>query len=160
MNNIYILLGGNLGNPKLQFEKAIALIEERLGSLIKVSSLYQSEAWGVEDQPVFLNQVILIKTKFDAMEALHICQAIEIELGRVRKEKWGARVIDIDILYFNEQIIEKQELTIPHPYIQERKFTLQPLCEIAPNYKHPKLKLSNRELLLICADKLEVVKIL
>ena len=159
MNYIFILLGANLGDPKLQLLKAQELLSQRLGKLVKASSLYQSEAWGVEDQPIFLNQVLLLETEHSAHESLAICQSIENELGRVRKEKWGARIIDIDILYFNSEIIETQELTIPHPYIQERNFTLQPLFEVAHSYKHPKLHLTNEQLLLNCKDKLKVEKL-
>ncbi|MCA5004475.1 2-amino-4-hydroxy-6-hydroxymethyldihydropteridine diphosphokinase [Sphingobacterium bovistauri] len=158
MNDIYILLGANLGNPRLQLQKAKELLSEKIGTLLKASSLYQSEAWGVEDQPLFLNQVLLFQTTYSPHQSLTICQEIENELGRVRKEKWGARMIDIDILYYNDAIIESTALTIPHPYIQDRKFTLQPLCEIANNYKHPKLNVSNEELLLNCIDNLNVVK--
>lgn len=159
VNEIYILLGANLRDPITQLEQARELLKQKLGNLVKESSIYQSEAWGVEDQPVFLNQVLLIETDKSADESLLICQNIENELGRVRKEKWGARLIDIDILYFNSEIIDKPLLKIPHPYIQDRKFTLQPLCEIANSYKHPKLNLTNEQLLLICKDNLEVVKI-
>ncbi|WP_160068869.1 2-amino-4-hydroxy-6-hydroxymethyldihydropteridine diphosphokinase [Sphingobacterium bovisgrunnientis] len=159
VNEIYILLGANLGDPITQLGKARELLKQKLGNLVKASSVYQSEAWGVEDQPIFLNQVLLIETDKSADESLLICQNIENELGRIRKEKWGARLIDIDILYFNSEIIDKPLLKIPHPYIQDRKFTLQPLCEIANSYKHPKLNLTNEQLLLICKDNLEVVKI-
>ncbi|WP_149913083.1 2-amino-4-hydroxy-6-hydroxymethyldihydropteridine diphosphokinase [Sphingobacterium cavernae] len=159
VNEIYILLGANLSDPITQLEQARELLKQKLGNLVKESSIYQSEAWGVEDQPVFLNQVLLIETDKSADESLLICQNIENELGRIRKEKWGARLIDIDILYFNSEIIDKPLLKIPHPYIQDRKFTLQPLCEVANSYKHPKLNLTNEQLLLICKDNLEVVKI-
>ena len=159
VNEIYILLGANLGDPITQLGKARELLKQKLGNLVKASSVYQSEAWGVEDQPIFLNQVLLIETDKSADESLLICQNIENELGRIRKEKWGARLIDIDILYFNSEIIDKPLLKIPHPYIQDRKFTLQPLCEVANSYKHPKLNLTNEQLLLICKDNLEVVKI-
>ena len=159
VNEIYILLGANLGDPITQLEQARELLKQKLGNLVKASSIYQSEAWGVEDQPIFLNQVLLIETDKSADESLLICQNIENELGRIRKEKWGARLIDIDILYFNSEIIDKPLLKIPHPYIQDRKFTLQPLCEVANSYKHPKLNLTNEQLLLICKDNLEVVKI-
>lgn len=159
VNEIYILLGANLGEPITQLEQARELLKQKLGDLVKESSIYQSEAWGVEDQPIFLNQVLLIETDKSADESLLICQNIENELGRIRKEKWGARLIDIDILYFNSEVIEKPLLKIPHPYIQDRKFTLQPLCEIAESYKHPKLHLTNEQLLLICTDNLHVIKI-
>ncbi|MGN0004054.1 MAG: 2-amino-4-hydroxy-6-hydroxymethyldihydropteridine diphosphokinase [Sphingobacterium composti] len=159
MNTIYILLGANLGNPEEQLLKAIDLLNKRLGSVTKTSSLYESEAWGVEDQPAFLNQVIILTTNKKAQECLDICQEIEQELGRIRKEKWGARKIDIDILYFNSEIMDTPGLIIPHPYIQDRKFTLEPLFEIAPSYKHPKLNITNEQLLLNCTDNLNVKKI-
>ena len=158
MNKIYILLGANLGNPVHQLQKAQALLSEKLGQLLHASALYESEAWGVEDQPIFINQVLLLATEYSPQQCLAICQAIENELGRVRKEKWGARLIDIDILYYNSEIIQEPDLVIPHPYIQERKFTLMPLVEIAATYLHPKFQLRNEQLLLNCTDKLVVKK--
>lgn len=159
MNEIFILLGANLGKPEDQLNDARRLLNERLGKIISSSSLYKSEAWGVEDQPVFLNQVLLINTNYTAEDALEICQQIENKLGRVRKEKWGARLIDIDILYFNSQIIKLDHLIIPHPFIQDRKFTLLPLVEIAAQYIHPIFNQSNEQLLLNCKDKLNVLKL-
>jgi 2-amino-4-hydroxy-6-hydroxymethyldihydropteridine diphosphokinase len=159
MNEIYILLGGNLGDPKKKLQEARDLLNIRMGHILKESSIYQSEAWGIEDQPLFLNQVLVYQTSKNAEECLNICQEIENDLGRIRKEKWGARMIDIDILYFNSEIINTPSLKIPHPYIQDRRFTLQPLCEIANSYNHPKFNLTNKQLLLICKDNLEVLKI-
>ncbi len=158
MNKIYILLGANLGNPVQQLQKAKALLSDKLGQLLHTSALYESEAWGVEDQPLFINQVLLLATDYTPQQCLALCLSIENELGRVRKEKWGARLIDIDILYYNSEIIQEPDLVIPHPYIQERKFTLMPLVEIAATYLHPKFQLSNEQLLLNCKDKLVVKK--
>jgi len=158
-NEIYVLLGGNLGNPQEQLRQAKKLLTLKLGDIIKASSFYQSEAWGIEDQPTFLNQVVLLQTDKTAEQSLLICQEIENELGRQRKEKWGARIIDIDILYYNSEIINTPTLIVPHPYIPTRRFTLEPLCEIAYSYKHPKLNLTNGQLLLICTDNLQVIKI-
>src|SRR5690606_13715016 len=98
---------------------------------------------GIEDQPIFLNEVILVETLLDASDVLVCCQKIESKLGRVRQQKWGARLIDIDILYFNDERIETPHLVVPHPYIHLRKFTLLPLCEIAEDYIHPLLQQSN-----------------
>ena len=147
MNSVYLLLGANLGNPAQQLQSALSEIKRHVGSVILASSLYQSAAWGVQNQPSFLNQVLLVHTRLAAMELLRVCQEIENKLGRVREIKWGARVIDIDILYFNNDIIQEVDLSIPHPYISERNFTLIPLVEIAPNYINPALEQTNLELL-------------
>lgn len=147
MNSVYLLLGANLGNPAMQLQSALSEIKRHVGSVIQVSSLYESAAWGVQDQPPFLNQVLLVHTRLTAMELLQVCQQIENKLGRIREIKWGARVIDIDILYFNNDIIQEMRLNIPHPYISERNFTLVPLVEIAPHYTNPLLKQTNSELL-------------
>ena len=159
MNNIYILLGANLGEPLKQLEKARELLQNRLGEIRTSSSIYESEAWGIEDQPIFYNQVLELITEQDKENSLHICQVIENELGRVREKKWGARLIDIDILYYNDEIYHSSTLTIPHPYIQERKFTLIPLTEIAKDFVHPKFNLTQEQLLLNCTDTLDVKKI-
>ncbi|MFD2597471.1 2-amino-4-hydroxy-6-hydroxymethyldihydropteridine diphosphokinase [Sphingobacterium corticis] len=153
MNSVYILLGANLGDPHRQLENAVAEIEKQVGKIVKRSSIYESEAWGVRDQPTFLNQVLVVETAHKPLECLHICQDIEQRLGRVRERKWGARVIDIDLLYFNDEVMQSDELTIPHPYIQERNFTLIPLNEISPNYVHPKLNQTNYALLQQSADQ-------
>ncbi len=159
MNNIYILLGANLGNSLQQILHAEQKLITKIGNLVCKSSLYESAAWGVENQPSFLNQVLVLNTTLDPYTCLTICQEIEHELGRVRLVKWGARVIDIDILYFNNEIINTTNLIVPHPYIAERKFTLEPLSEIAPKYIHPILDKSQEELLKQCNDPLDVHKI-
>lgn len=156
INTIFLLLGANLGEPKTQIARALACIEDSMGPIAKQSSLYSSEAWGVEDQPVFFNQVVEVCSTLTPAEVLKTAQHIENKLGRIRKVKWGARLIDIDILYYNEGIIHEDNLQIPHPYIQERNFTLVPLVEIAPDFVHPKLQKSNKELLSLTADTLKV----
>lgn len=156
MKSIYILLGANLGDRIAQLKGASEAIESSIGKITKASTIVETEAWGVEDQPSFLNQIIEVKTFLNPIEALETCQTIENKLGRVRSEKWGARVIDIDILYYEHDVVNLPNLQIPHPYIQERKFTLIPLVEIAPDYIHPILKKSNTELLSLCEDSLEV----
>lgn len=159
MNDVYLLLGANLGEPLEQIKSARQLITDLLGEIIDKSSIYQSEAWGIEDQPHFYNQVLSVKTAVPALEALQICQQVENTLGRVRKEKWGARVIDIDILYYNHEIINVEQLTVPHPYLHLRRFTLEPLVEIASDYVHPVYLRTNTELLNSCTDTLSVVKL-
>lgn len=159
MNSVYLLLGANLGNPKDQLETATEMISLQLGDIQDRSALYRSSAWGVQNQPDFYNQVLSVQTKYTASEVLSICQGIEKDLGRTRGQKWGARIIDIDILYFNNKIIDRTDLHIPHPYLHQRRFTLLPLCEIAPNYIHPKMGQTNKQLLANCTDPLSVIKI-
>lgn len=156
MNNVFLLLGANLGDPFSQLEQARHEIDRRVGKIRQQSSLYESEAWGVTDQPVFLNQVLLIASPLAPLPLLDAIQEIEHALGRQRLTKWGARVIDIDILYFNSEQIAHDRLVVPHPYIAERKFTLLPLAEIAPDFMHPTLQRSNSELLAACEDPLHV----
>ena len=156
MHQVYLLLGANLGEPYQQLENARAEIAFRVGSIERVSQTYRSQAWGVEDQPEFLNQVLYLKTQLSPKKVLQEIQKIETVLGRIRGQHWGARMIDIDILYFNQEVIHLSDLQIPHPYIQERNFTLIPLCEIAPDYVHPVFKKTNRELLEESQDSLNV----
>lgn len=156
MNIVYLLLGANIGNPNKQLKDAKEEIEERIGKITQASKIYESEAWGVENQPVFLNQVIALETDFSANKVLHEILKIELVLGRIRAKRWGSRVIDIDILYYNNEIIHTEDLQVPHPYIQERNFTLIPLTEISPNHIHPIFKKTNQELLDESKDTLKV----
>ena len=130
MNGIFLGLGTNLDNREKNLSSAIELINKQIGTIIKKSSIHKTKAWGKTDQPDFLNMVIKIETKLDPQKLLKQCLSIENELGRIRKEKWGERIIDIDILYFNDLIINDENLKIPHPLIQEREFVLKPLNEI------------------------------
>ena len=156
MNIVYLLLGANIGNPNKQLDDAKIEIEDRIGKITSSSSIYESEAWGVENQPVFLNQVIQVETELSANKVLNDILKIELLLGRIRGQRWGSRIIDIDILYYNSDIIHSDELQVPHPYIQERNFTLIPLVEIAADYIHPIFKKSNKELLEESTDILKV----
>lgn len=152
----YLLLGSNLGDRKLILKNAAVVISQKIGVIESYSSIYETLAWGIEDQPAFLNQVIKVETSLHPQKLLTTINGIEKELGRVRHQKWGERLIDIDILYYNEDIIETENLVIPHPEIINRRFTLIPLAEIAPNYIHPIIKKNQSALLEICPDKLEV----
>lgn len=156
MNIAYLLLGGNEGDRVALMAAGRKLLEEHAGKISAVSALYETAAWGKTDQPNFLNQVIAINTKLSAAALLAQTQKTENELGRQRTEVWGQRTLDIDILYFNDSIIETEQLQIPHPQLHLRKFTLVPLCDIAPGLIHPKLKKNTLELLQHCEDKLEV----
>ena len=155
MAKTYLLLGGNLGERRENLQKASDEIGLRIGRILKASSLYETEAWGLEDQPDFLNQVVLVNTELSPEELLFTCLEIEKDLGRVRKVHWGERLIDIDILFIDNRIIGTQRLTVPHPEIQNRRFTLQPLLELAHDFIHPVLNMSIEKLLAICSDTLE-----
>ena len=159
MNRIYLLLGSNLGNSLTQLNKAIDRIEFKIGSVIRKSSIYKTKAWGKTDQPDFLNQVVMADTLLAAEQTMQTILEIESKMGRVRTIKNAPRIIDIDILYFNKQVINKTNLIIPHPALQLRRFVLIPLNQLSPNFKHPVLNKSNHQLLLKCPDKLDVKKI-
>jgi 2-amino-4-hydroxy-6-hydroxymethyldihydropteridine diphosphokinase len=134
----YLLLGSNLGDRKSIIMQAVGLLEDQLGKLIAKSALYETAAWGKTDQPVFLNQAIAIETSLSALKVLEIALKIEKDLGRIRKEKWGERTIDIDVILFGDKIIDEGEkLQVPHPHMHNRKFVMAPMAEIAPNLIHP-----------------------
>jgi 2-amino-4-hydroxy-6-hydroxymethyldihydropteridine diphosphokinase len=158
-NRVVLGLGGNVGNVEFTLFKCIELIEQHLGKIELKSALYQTKAWGVEKQPDFINQVIVVKTNFSVQQCLVVCQTIEKELGRVRKEKWHKRTIDIDILFYNSAILKEKELTIPHPFIQDRNFVLIPLAEIIQNFIHPVLNKTVQQLKNDCVDELVVIKL-
>lgn len=158
MNTVYLLLGSNLKNPEQQLFSARNYIAAEIGEIINTSSLYATAAWGNTNQPDFLNQVIVVNTDFSAETLMETILKIEANMGRIRTKKNAPREIDIDILFFNNDIINLPELIVPHPLLQERKFVLIPLSEIAPNYKHPILLKTTQELLEICTDSLNVQK--
>jgi 2-amino-4-hydroxy-6-hydroxymethyldihydropteridine diphosphokinase len=158
-NTLYLLLGANLGDRDATFAMAKNLIGIRVGKILTASSQYETAPWGVENQPSFLNQVVRINTSLSPMAVLAATQQIETELGRIRHEYWGARTIDLDILYYNDIIVDTTELRIPHPHLHRRRFTLVPLAEIAPDFLHPELLKTNDALLKDCPDEGEVVNI-
>lgn len=152
----YLLLGSNEGDRLLWLNKAMEQIARHCGSILKQSSTYRTAAWGIEDQPDFLNIALEIDTKLSAEKLLSAILEIELKLGRHREVKWGQRTIDIDILFYGSDVIDNPGLKVPHPYLQERRFALVPLNEIAPDYMHPVLKKTNRQLLQECNDPLDV----
>jgi 2-amino-4-hydroxy-6-hydroxymethyldihydropteridine diphosphokinase len=155
----YLLLGSNKGNSAEIFEKACKEINKEVGNIVQSSSLYRTEPWGVTDQADYLNQLIIIDTNYEPVELLKLLLQLEKDLGRERIIKWGPRTIDIDILYFEKEIVVRPELKIPHPELQNRKFALIPLVELDPDFIHPVFNISNREMLKRCKDKLQVNKL-
>lgn len=156
ITTIYIGLGTNLGNRSSNLHTCTLFLEASVGSITAQSSIYETKAWGVEGQPDFLNQVIAITTDLTPQQVLHTILAIEDAMGRVRERKWYTRLIDIDLLLYGSEIIKEVDLTVPHPYIQDRNFVLAPLAEIAGKMIHPILKKSIKELEKACLDSLEV----
>lgn len=156
MTGIYLLLGSNIDNRLKNLERACELLIANGLAIRNESKVYETAAWGIEDQDSFLNQVIEVETAKSPQRLLFISQMIEKEMGRVKYEKWGSRLIDIDILYFGDVEFAKEDLIIPHPEIQNRRFTLVPMAEIAPELEHPVSAKNQIELLEECKDELEV----
>ena len=158
MNTLYLQLGSNLGERDLSISNAVQEISEHIGLVNVQSHVYESIPWRVEGQENYLNQIIEVETLLSAEEILSSVLQIEKDLGRVRIEKWGERLIDIDIIFFNNEIIETVDLCIPHKHMHERNFVLIPLCEIASSIIHPRYKKTVSELLNESRDIEKVVK--
>ncbi len=156
MNTLYILVGGNMGNRPGNLKKALSWLTKEIGRVIQSSLIYETEAWGKSDQPDFYNQVHILDTKLSASEAMKSILEIEKKMGRVRTVKNAERIIDIDILFFNEEIINDSGLIVPHSEIANRRFVLVPLAELSPGFVHPVLHKSMLDLLSTCKDMLAV----
>ena len=156
MNTGYILTGGNLGDRLANLQMAKEYLGKETGEIVTSSSIYETEAWGNNDQPDFYNQVHIIDTKLSAEQMMEKILKIEEQMGRVRAAKYASRTIDIDLLFFNDAIINKPDLVIPHPEISNRRFVLTPLDELSPQLVHPVLNKSVHELLSTCKDTLSV----
>ena len=139
MVNVFLLLGSNLGDRIQLLQQAINCIEAEIAPVVKQSAVYETQSWGKTDSPDYLNQVVLIQTELSAQIVLQKILNIEWKIGRVREEKWGPRLIDIDILFYGDALIDEPELQVPHPELHKRRFTLAPLAEIAPDFIHPTL---------------------
>ncbi len=155
---VVLCLGGNKGNREKLLSEAVNLIGQNF-ELKRLSEIYETAAWGGVAKGDFLNQIAVVSTDLEAEEVLDRIQQIELDLGRTRFEPWGDRTMDIDILFFGDQIIKTERLEIPHPFIGERRFVLVPLAELMPDFVHPVLKKSMAALQQACQDLSEVKKI-
>jgi len=147
MSVAYIGIGSNLGDREFNCKQAIGFIRQKGTTVIKESSPYETKPWGVTDQPLFLNMAIEIETDLKPFELLRTLKDIENEMGRKETFLWGPRIIDLDILLYDNNIVDEEGLRIPHLHMQDREFVLRPLCEIAGDVIHPSLLLSIEELL-------------
>lgn len=156
----YLSIGGNMGNRQAYLQAALDKLASHPGcQLGLVSNIYETPAWGKTDQADFLNLACQVYTDLSAQDFLSVCQNIEHELDRVRIEKWGQRTIDLDIIFWDEQVIEEEKLIVPHPYAHERAFVLLPLTDIAADYYHPVLQKTVAELLLPLKDVKDIKKL-
>jgi 2-amino-4-hydroxy-6-hydroxymethyldihydropteridine diphosphokinase len=152
----HLSLGSNLGDRTAQLRQAMELISSDVGAIVAQSSVYETQPWGIEDQPWFLNQVIAVSSNLEPQVVLSKIKAIEIKTGRVANEKWQARHIDVDIILCGERIVQDPNLVIPHPHFHQRNFILVPLMEIAGQLVHPLLQKTIEELYMECTDTGEV----
>ncbi len=159
MHKAYLLLGSNIGDSKKNIAIAKKEIEKQIGKILRSSSVYATAAWGNNDQPDFLNQIIVITTVYEPPYLLQLILAIEKKMGRIRTQKNAPRTIDIDILFFDKLIINEVNLVIPHPLIGERNFVLVPMNQLSPQFIHPNYHKTIHEMLLKCKDRLSVKKI-
>ena len=155
MEKCYVLFGSNMGEKNAVFAQACLLINNRCGRVVRISAAYESEPWGFEADEWFLNRVIVLETELEPEELLRRLLDIEAELGRVRHPEiqgYTSRTADLDILYYGNQVIQTERLTVPHPRLHQRRFALLPMCEVAPEWVHPVLQMTQTELLQCCPD--------
>lgn len=144
---VYISLGSNLGDREKNLEIALSELQNYGIIISRKSSIHKTEPWGFREQPEFLNMAVECITPLDPYDLLKLVKKIEEKMGRKKTIKYGPRVIDIDIIFYGNIVLKNEELTIPHPLMHKREFVLKPLCEIVPDFIHPELKLSVKEML-------------
>ncbi len=161
MNRCVLLMGGNLGNVLVTFSEAKKILAERVGEIESESSVYVSSAWGFESETPFHNQVLVVNTKYSAVTLLNTLLEIETHFGRTRTAEPGyqSRTLDLDILFYNQEVILTDNLQIPHPRLHLRNFTLVPLAELMQDFVHPVLRVTIKQLLDQTADKIQVQKL-
>jgi 2-amino-4-hydroxy-6-hydroxymethyldihydropteridine diphosphokinase len=159
MINVFLLLGSNLGDRNAFMQQAIVHIEIDIAPVLQASDVYETQSWGKANAPDYLNQVLLLQTDLPAQTVLKKILAIELILGRRREEKWGSRTIDIDILFYGDAVIDEPNLKVPHPEMHRRRFTLEPLAQIAPDFVHPLIKKNILALKNELIDELVVKKV-
>lgn len=155
-NKAYVSLGSNLGNRKKKLSDAVQMLQEKVGSIIDSSAIYETESWGNENLPSFYNQVICISTTLSATELMKTLLQIEEQMGRKRKssENYSSRTLDLDVIYYNNEVISEEHLQIPHPHLHKRNFVLLPLMEIARDFVHPIFNKNTAQLVAECTDTL------
>lgn len=159
MEKVYLCLGGNIGDTRNYLQNAVAMIGRRIGRIVSQSAVYQSEPWGFNAEQMFLNQVVVAETELEPHAVLELCLQIEAELGRTRSGNgYEPRTIDIDIVFFGQQIVSQPDLQVPHPLMHHRNFVLRPLCDVAADFVHPIFGLTVRQLAAVCDDKAVVRK--
>lgn len=159
MEKVYLCLGGNIGDTRNYLQNAVAMIGRHIGRIVSQSAVYQSEPWGFNAEQMFLNQVVVAETELEPHAVLELCLQIEAELGRTRSGNgYEPRTIDIDIVFFGQQIISQPDLQVPHPLMHRRNFVLRPLCDVAADFVHPVFGLTVKQLAAICDDKSVVRK--
>jgi 2-amino-4-hydroxy-6-hydroxymethyldihydropteridine diphosphokinase len=159
MINVFLLLGSNLGDRNSFLNNAITCIENEIAPVLDKSSVYETQSWGKEALPDYLNQVIMLQTVLTARQVLEKILSIELKMGRRRDEKWNSRTIDIDILFYGNNVIKEPDLIVPHPELHNRRFTLSPLVDIAPDLIHPVFNKTVSELKSDLKDDLIVKKL-
>ena len=155
MERCYILFGSNMGDKDAIFAQACLLINNRCGQVVQVSAAYESEPWGFEADEWFLNRVIVVDTELAPDDLMQHLLDIERELGRIRHPEakgYTSRTADLDLLYYGQRVVNTERLTVPHPRLHLRRFALVPMCEVAPDWEHPVLEMTQEELLLHCPD--------
>jgi 2-amino-4-hydroxy-6-hydroxymethyldihydropteridine diphosphokinase len=154
MNTAYISFGSNIGDRQKAIEDAFSMLEKKEIKIVKKSNIYETAPYGYVDQPPFINGALEVQTSLNCRELLKELLSIEKDIGRVRKFKWGPRIIDLDIIFFNDEIYDEEDLKIPHPDMQNREFVLKPLNDICPNFIHPVLHKKVSQLLEILQNRI------